>query len=123
MPWSEIGVANPSQPLWSDLYDISLADAVDARMTASTNNLRIGRRNGLGGRSIPLWGQAPSDQWPLITGCLTPPPLMHKLAAIANVVRQDVFAETVGGGVERAAAVDLRELLDEVHQHRVGGEH
>src|SRR5438270_92169 len=48
---------------------------------------------------------------------------VNELAPVPNVVREDVFAEAIGRRVERTAAVDLRELLDEIHQHRIGGEH
>src|SRR3954454_7340627 len=49
--------------------------------------------------------------------------LVDELAAVADVVGEDVFAEAVGRRVERASSIDLRELLDEVHQHRIGGQH
>src|SRR5207245_3978667 len=44
----------------------------------------------------------------------TPALLVHKLAAVTNVVRQDVLAEAIDRGVKGAAAIDLGKLLDEI---------
>ena len=38
----------------------------------------------------------------------TPALLVHEFPAVADVVREDVLAEAVGGRVEGAAAIDLR---------------
>src|SRR5437764_6601765 len=42
--------------------------------------------------------------------------LVDPLALVVHVVDEDVLPETVGGGVEGAAAVDLRHLVHEVGQ-------
>src|SRR2546427_438798 len=53
----------------------------------------------------------------------TPALLVHKLPAVANVVRQDVLAEAIDRGVKSAAAIDLGQLLDEIDEHRIGRQH
>src|SRR6266481_2292777 len=104
--------------------EISFADAVTATRR-NANNLRTALRNGEGWKAIPRWltvagCRLPAHRWEPATGNRQ---LMHEFPPIPNVVREDVLPQPVRRRVERPPAIDLRKLLDEVHQHRVRGQH
>src|SRR5581483_343672 len=103
MPWSYSGVVVPLGPDCSDVYESSLPYAADA-IARRTNNLRIGSRN-LGSRAF-IFGrrvftaEAQRSQRMLHLRVLCASAvktLVNELAAIADVVGEDVFAEAVGG--------------------------
>src|SRR5512136_1264101 len=49
--------------------------------------------------------------------------LVHGPALVADIVREEEFAQPVGGSEVGLALVDARELLHELLQRGVGGEH
>src|ERR1051325_5236064 len=131
-PWSNSGIGPKAVPDWRVWIDSSFAKSGRERRRRTTaNNLRIGRyersrqarliHEVTGNGSQVTGGVRGKDLSPVPRD--PSPESMHELPPVADVIGQDVLAQPIRRRVEGAAAVDLRELFDEVHQQRIGGQH
>src|ERR1051325_6849805 len=131
-PWSNSGIGPKAVPDWRVWIDSSFAKSGRERRRRTTaNNLRIGRyersrqarliHEVTGNGSQVTGGVRGKDLSPVPRD--PSPESMHELPPVADVIGQDVLAQPIRRRVEGAAAVDLREWFDEVHQQRIGGQH